>query len=149
MASGVGEASAIIAVAQLGIKLSSALISYVGEVKDAQNRIRRIGNEIATTSQSLSQIGDLIERNPSTKYFNRDGVRSAERCSKECAVIIECVSNELEKIGWQDGSDTNASFLTTLYWPFIRGRLELPRTELQRIKTDLTLLLTSAWVLGA
>lgn len=149
MATGVGEASAILAVAQLGIKLSHTLISYVGEVKDAQNRIRRIGSEIATTSQTLSQIGDLVKTNGRTKYLNQEGIRSAERCSMECSVIIECVRSELEKTGWQADSSANASFLTTLYWPFVRGRLELPRTELQRIKADLTLLLTSAWVLRA
>ena len=147
--SGIGEASAIIAVAQLGINLSRNLIAYVGEVKDAQIRIRSIGNDIANTSSALNQIGDLVEQNPRTNQFNQEGVSSAERCSKECSVIIKAVRNELDKIGWQDGSSTNTSFLTSLYWPFVRGRLELPRAELQRIKADLTLLLTSAWFLRA
>ena len=134
MATGIGEASAIITVAQIGISLSHTLIDYVGEVKDAQARIRQIGSEIATTSHTLNEIGDLIKRNPRTGYFKPEGVRSAECCSNECALIIDCVRSEFGKIGWQQSSSANASFLTTLYWPLIRARLELPRSELQSIK---------------
>ena len=71
MATGVGEASAILTVAQIGIKLSHILTNYVGELKDAQNRIRQMGSEIATTSHTLNQIGDLVKRNPLSDYPTR------------------------------------------------------------------------------
>lgn len=56
---GIGEATAIIAVAQVGISLSNTLIAYVGEVRDAPSRIDRIGNEVLTTSERLKDIGGL------------------------------------------------------------------------------------------
>lgn len=43
--SGVGEASAIITVASLGFNLSTALIGYIADFKDAAPHISRVSDE--------------------------------------------------------------------------------------------------------
>lgn len=154
MAAGIGEASAILAVAQLGIKLSNSLISYIGEVQDAPFRIQRISNEVATTSERLRDIGDLVAKNQQTNIFSEEGINSAIRCSDECRKIIEDVKSVLRKGGWQkstafDKEEIDTSLFSTLRWPFLKRSLEVPRAELQRIKIDLSLLFSSAMALGA
>lgn len=147
---GIGEASAIISVAQAGISLSKTIISLVGEVRDAPTTIVRIGNEIQSTSGRLKEIGVLIEDNPSTRLFSDEGLSDAARCSYQCDLILAQVGAILVKGGWNSGStaldrdDIDISWFTTLKWPFLKSRLESPRAELQIIKADLNLLFTSA-----
>ena len=155
MAAGIGEASAILAVAQLGISLSNSLISYIGEVQDAPFRIQRISNEVATTSERLRDIGHLVATNQERNIFSEEGISSAIRCSDECRKIIEDVKSVLRKGGWQqkptafDKEEIDTSLFSTLRWPFLKRSLEVPRAELQRIKIDLSLLFSSAMALGA
>ena len=152
---GIGEATAILTVAQIGISLSNTLIAYIGEVKEAPGRIQGITNEILTTSGRLKDIGELVERNQQSHIFNEEGINSAVRCSTECSKIIGDIKSVLCKRGWHQGStplDKDAidiSLFSSLRWPFVKTKLDVPRAELQRIKIDLSLLFSSAMVLGA
>ncbi len=152
---GIGEASAILAVAQIGISLSNTLIAYVGEVQDAPARIQRIGNEVLTTSERLKEIGELVDKNHQTRIFSDQGVLSAARCSDECKNILLELKHVLGKSGWhqhskiEDKIEIDTSLFSTLRWPFLRTKLEVPRAELNRIKIDLMLLFSSAMALGA
>ena len=155
MAAGIGEASAILSVAQIGISLSKTLITYIEEVKDAPSHIQRIGNEILTTSERLKDIGELVNLNPHTKVFNEEGINSAVRCSSECQEIIKNVKSVLLKGGWKaysrdsEKDEVDPSLFSTFRWPFAKIKLEVPRAELHRIKLDLSLLFSAAMVLGA
>ena len=155
MAAGIGEVSAILSVAQIGISLSKTLIAYIEEVKDAPSHIRRIGNEILTTSERLKDIGELVNQNPHTKVFSEEGINSAIRCSSECQVIIRDVKSVLCKGGWKlyprdsEKDEIDPSLFSTLRWPFAKIKLEVPRAELHRIKLDLSLLFSAAMVLNA
>ena len=155
MAAGIGEASAILSIAQIGISLSKTLITYIEEVKDAPSHIERIGNEILTTSERLKDIGELVEQNPRTKVFSKEGINSAIRCSSECQKIIRDVKSVLCKGGWKahsrdsDNDEVDPSLFSTFRWPFAKIKLEVPRAELHRIKLDLSLLFSAAMVLGA
>lgn len=152
---GIGEASAILAVAQIGISLSNTLITYFGEVQDAPIRIQHIGNEVLITSERLKDIGELVDKNHQTRIFSDEGVLSAARCSEECKKILLELKNVLGKSGWhqqwkvEDKIEIDSSLFSTLRWPFLRTKLEVPRAELNRIKIDLMLLFSSAMALRA
>ena len=147
---GIGEASAIIAVAQAGISLSMVIIAYVGDVKDAPKSVSRIGNEIKSTSGRLQEIAGIIEDNPSTGLLLDTAIGDATRCSSECELILAQVGNLLVKGGWRREStelsknDIDTSFVASLKWPFLKTRLDNPRVELQSIKADLILLFNVA-----
>ena len=147
---GIGEASAIIAVAQAGISLSMVIIAYVGDVRDAPKSISRIGNEIKSTSGRLEEIAEIIRDNPNTRLLLDTAVGDATRCSSECELILAQVGNLLVKGGWKRDStglsknDIDTSVVASLKWPFLKTRLDTPRVELQRIKADLILLFNVA-----
>ena len=147
---GIGEASAIIAVAQAGISLSKVIIAYVGDVRDAPKSVSRIGNEIDSTSGRLEEIAGIIQDNPNTQLLLDTAVRDATRCSCECELILAQVGNLLVKGGWRTDStglskdDIDTSVVASLKWPFLKTKLETPRVELQRIKADLSLLFNVA-----
>ena len=131
MAAGIGEASAILAVAQIGISLSNTLIAYISEVKDAPSRIERIGNEIHTTSERLKDIGELVDTNKQTHIISQEGIHSAVRCSRECCKIIDDVKEILCKAGWQqrpkEKDEIDTSLFSTLRCPSSEQSLRYPQ----------------------
>ena len=155
MAAGIGEASAILAVAQIGITLSKTFITYCEEVRGAPSHVQRIGNEILTTSERLKDIGELVHRNSHAKVLSDEGINSAVRCSTECQHIIQDIRTVLCKGGWQsdpkdlDENEIDTSLFSILRWPFVKTKLEVPRAELHRIKLDLSLLFSAVMVLEA
>lgn len=152
---GIGEASAILAVAQIGFALSTTLIAYIGEVKGAHSRINGIGNEIQTTSERLKDIGQLVEKNRQNPILSQASITSALRCSSECRDIIEFVKNTLCKSEWPQKSEApekieiDISLFSRFMWPMLKRKLEIPRVELQRIKIDLLLIFSAAMVFTA
>ena len=147
---GIGEATAIIAVAQLGITVARSIFEYSGEVKDASNEIRRIGRDLCTTSERLEEIGRLIENNHTTQLFSEGGIASAVRCSNDCREIVDQVRDLLAKGGWASESaalekkDIDISMLTSFRWPFVKTKLASPQADLERVKASLSLLFNSA-----
>ena len=146
---GIGEASAIIAVAQVGIKVSKTIFEFVGEAKDAPKEIRRIGRDICTTSERLEEIGRLIDNNHTSRFFNQGGIASAVRCSNDCKEIIAQVNGLLAKGGWvaesaaPEKKDFDVSLLDSLRWPFVRIKLASPQADLEKVKASLSLLFNS------
>lgn len=147
---GIGEASAIIAVAQIGITLSKTIFEFATEIRDAPKAICRIGRDICTTSERLEEVGRLIEKNNTTQLFSETGIASAVRCSKDCKDIIADVSKVLAKGGWVPGSaaldkkDLDISLFETLRWPFVKTQLVGPQADLEKVKASLSLLFNSA-----
>ena len=152
---GVGEASAILAVAQTGFVLSTTLIAYIGDVKGARSRINRIGSEIQTTSERLKEIGQLVEKNKQNPILSQASITSAVRCSSECRDIIDYVKKILHKSEWQQESgatekgEIDISLFSRWMWPLLKRKLEIPRVELQRIKIDLILIFSAAMAFAA
>ncbi|MCJ1456413.1 hypothetical protein MMC28_006774 [Mycoblastus sanguinarius] len=150
MAAGIGEASAILAVAQIGISLSNTLIAYISEVKDAPSRIERIGNEIHTTSERLKDIGELVDTNKQTHIISQEGIHSAVRCSRECCKIIDDVKEILCKAGWQqrpkEKDEIDTSLFSTLRCPSSEQSLSSTAAEKQSFMQDIPgLEKTRAW----
>lgn len=149
MAAGVGEASAIIAIAQIGIKVSKTIFEYAGEVKEAPVEISRIGRDMCTTSERLQEIGRLIDQNPTTQLFREGGIASAVRCSKDCTDIIGQVTGLLAKSGYVpdpealEKQDLDIGLLESLRWPLVRRKLASPQADLERVKASLSLLFNS------
>ena len=147
---GIGEASAIIAVAKFGISLSKDIFEFAAEARDAPKAISYIGRDICTTSERLEEVGRLIDSNNTTKLFSITGIASAVRCSNDCKDIIADVSKVLTKGGWTSGSgaldkkDLKISFFVTLRWPIVKTQLIGPLAELEKLKASLCLLFTSA-----
>ena len=152
---GIGEASAILAVAQIGFVLSNTLIAYIGEVKGAHYRINRIGNEIQTTSEQLKRIGELVKKNRQNPVLSQASITSAIRCSSECRDIINdvkrilCKSELPQKSEAPEKDEIDISLFSRLMWPILKRKLEIPRVELQRIKIDLLLIFSAAMAFTA
>ncbi len=88
MAAGIGEASAILTVTQLGFSLSSKLAEFVGDYKEAGNLMKSLSDDIEGTSTSLQQLYELAKQNG---LHNPKGAETAmnftDRCNKTISEV--------------------------------------------------------------
>lgn len=152
---GIGEVSAIITIADVGITLSKALIAYVGEVKDAGLQIQGVADEISSVSDRLKEAAELAERNTSTRLFSEEGLRRLRSLAASCEGVLDQIRDILKWtiVGFDpdhlSGDKIDISRLAKLRWPLIQSKLDLPRARLVTLKIDLLLLYDSVKLASA
>ena len=146
---GIGEASAIVGLVQVGFSLATALNTYVSDVSDAGDDISSLISDIEATFGQLRDLGKLIEKNEKTKAWSEDGLRNAKKCVTDCEKSITKLRKLLKKSTASATSeevnrdDIDVSKLERVLWPFIKPQVEVRRRELQRIKQDIMIAYSS------
>ena len=150
---GIGEASAIIAVAQVGLSFAQTLVAFVGDYRDAATRISNLSDEVRVTSSCLQQLGELANQN---RLYGKRGILEARSLTKRCDTVVWEIRTTLKKgdepldpkVIKKD--EIELSCFDRLKWAtWIKSKLDLPRLELERLKADLTLTFVSLMALGA
>ena len=140
---GIGEASAILGVAQLGLQLAQTLVIVIGDYRDAAVNINRLRDEIHLTSICLQQLGDLAKEG---KLIAGRGIHEATNLRERCRTVIWGIRMVIkkgddplhpEKISKED---IDVSYFTSFKWAlWTKKHLEEPRAELDRLKDGVTL----------
>lgn len=144
---GIGEASAVIGVAQVGLSLASALNTYISDVSNARDDILSLIGDIEATSRQLADLQQLITRNETTKAWNENGLRNAQKCVTDCEKTIaklrkllrkSSISNsDSEPVGEVNRDDIDITKFQQAMWPWYKPQLEVHRRELQGAKQDI------------
>lgn len=71
-----GVAASIIQVADLGTKLSVKLFSFYRQVKNADESIQLLSNEIALVSAIFRELGDNLKEEESSKLYSEEALRT-------------------------------------------------------------------------
>lgn len=146
---GIGEASAVIAVVQVGFSLATALNTYIADVSDARDDISSLASDIEATFGQLRDLGKLIKKNETAKAWSEDGSRNAQKCVTDCEKTIAKLRKLLKKSTASATSDEvsrdeiDVTKLERTLWPFIKPQLEVRRRELQSIKQDIMIAYSS------
>ena len=140
---GIGEASAILGVAQIGLQLAQTLVTVIGDFRDAATNINRLRDEIHLTSVCLQQLGDLAKEDrliPGRGVLEATNLR--ERCRGviwEIRTIIKKGDNPLRPDEITK-DDIDVSYFMAWKWAlWTKKHLEDPRQELDRLKDSMTL----------
>ena len=140
---GIGEASAILGVAQLGLQLAQTLVTVIGDYRDAAANINAVRDEIHLTSICLQQLGDLAKQN---SLLPGRGVLETTNLRERCRAVIWEIRTVVKK-----GDDPlhpdeinkeeiDVSYFTAWKWAlWTKKHLDGPRAELDRLKDSLTL----------
>lgn len=83
---GIGEASAIIAVISLGFTLSTTLTTYVADVRDGQDEIASLANDLKGTAILMQELARLLTEDLSTHGWSAGGRFLARKCFMDCAL---------------------------------------------------------------
>jgi hypothetical protein len=140
---GIGEASAIIGVVQVGFSLARTLNTYIGDYKDSRDSIIGLAAELDATIIQVKELNTLVI---SSKAASDGSKKLAEKCVKDSDRLIKKLVELLTKAHQPEDlntiinikpEDINVSKLTRAYWPLIKPQVDVVKSELHVMKTDI------------
>ncbi|KAK0994926.1 hypothetical protein LTS01_006857 [Friedmanniomyces endolithicus] len=84
MADGLSIAASAIQVADAGFKLYGALSQYIRDYVGANKHVRRLADEVRTTSWALQQLGALLKEDDDIKLCKPEAIGETEAALKGC-----------------------------------------------------------------
>ena len=133
-----GIAASVISVANLGGKLSVKLFIFARKIKSADKSISSAYQDIVATRAVLHQLGNELKRNDRRRLCSKELVLTALTLVNECNSIFAELDEALD-----DKKATTPYHSIIRSWrekarrPFLEPRIELLRTNLERLKISL------------
>ena len=141
--SGIGEASAVIGVVQVGFSLARTLNSYIGDYRDSRDSIVSLASELDATIIQVKELNSLVGN---SKTASEGSKKLAEKCIKDSDRLVKRLVELLTKARLPEDpeaiisispGDIIPSRLTKAYWPFVKPQVDVVKSELQVMKTDI------------
>ena len=134
-----GIAGSVLQIADLGGKLSVKLFVFSRKIKSADKSINSISQEIAATGAVLQQLGNELAKDEHLQLCSKEAISTARRLIDDCNKVfseLDCsldgrVSDSTLVLGWKQ----------RLKFPFLETRIELLRSNLERLKSSLMVML--------
>ena len=153
-----GLVASVVQIADVGVKLSITLYTFAETVLTADKSIKEIASDVSLTSSVLEELGQNLKRDEKSRLCSENAVKTAEGIVRECAAIFkeikETLETTLDKIkpraanGKQHGKHAAhggrkmaVAALERLKWPFLQPKMQLLRSNLDRLKSTLVLML--------
>ncbi|KAL5596954.1 uncharacterized protein BROUX77_006902 [Berkeleyomyces rouxiae] len=124
--------ASVIQVLTLAAGLSSTLMEYVKDVKNAPDTIRRLHDEVKNLQEAAKQVKDLLESPNATRLRSRDSLNeNIEKTRSE----FQSLYDELE-IKWPQ-TQKGKRHLKSLKWPFDRKYVEHKIEKLEKLSDNI------------
>ncbi len=132
-----------VSVASAGIALSTTLYTFAETAYRADKTVKDIAQDVSLTSAVLHELGHLIEQDSKARLCSESALSTADQAIKGCGNVFTeinfILSKSLKRVG--SGGKNTVSTFGKLKWPFMEKKMELLRSNLERLKTTLLLLL--------
>jgi hypothetical protein len=138
-----GIVASVISIADLGARLSVKLCTFSRKVKNADCSLAEISNDVALTCSVLRELGDNLKKDEQSHLYSNNAVTTAEGVIKEC----ERVFTDLERALEGERAETGTTYFSIkklsgkLKYPFLEPQIEVMRSNLERLKSTLLLML--------
>ena len=137
-----GIAASVLQIAELGASLSVKLFTFSRKIKNADKSINSISRDIAATGAILRQLGNELDKDQNLRLCSQEAVSTANALVEECNIIFEELNVALDGgksqttghkliLGWKD----------RIRFPFLEPQVELLRSNLERLKSSLVVML--------
>ena len=146
----IGIVASVAQLADYGFKLSVKLFSFSRAVSAADESIKAISNDVSLTSAVLQELCRIIKSDESNVVSPR-AVEATQQTVNECLQVFEQLNDALDKslanLGKLENVEGKAKVkrgtiaLEKLKWPFKQPKMELLRSNLDRLKESLGLML--------
>ncbi|TKA48724.1 hypothetical protein B0A54_00860 [Friedmanniomyces endolithicus] len=145
MADGLSIAASAIQVADAGFKLYGALSQYIRDYVGANKHVRRLADEVRTTSWALQQLGALLKEDDDIKLCKPEAIGETEAALHGCQRAFDEVSDIIK--GFLPPSKPNgsgglakSSISNRWKWPLKTAKVQILLAQLERLKTTLLLI---------
>jgi hypothetical protein len=143
----IGVVASVAQLADFGFRLSVKLFAYSKAVASADTSIKDISNDVSLTSTVLKELCQILQSDES-HVVSENAVEATSQTVKECLLVFEQLNDALDKslanlgVGQSNGKAKRGLVaLEKLKWPFKQNKMELLRSNLDRLKASLTLML--------
>lgn len=148
-----GIIASVVQIADVGLRLSIKLYTFGEVVASADRSVVSISKDISLTSGVLKELGQVLEKDKETRTFSENAVQTADGIVKECLEVFQEMESMLVKkmpsLAGGDGKDARGGertkraivLLERLKWGYLQPKLQLLRSNLDRLKSTLLLML--------
>jgi hypothetical protein len=133
MAEVVGLVASVVQLAGAGLKLSQALYQYADGVATADRRIKKIAKDVELTSLVVQELGEIFKKDETANLISVNAVKTANETIKECSEVFKDIQVILDK--------SRLGKMGRLLLPFRDNKIELLRSQLDKLKSTLELLM--------
>ncbi|KAF6241463.1 hypothetical protein HO173_000173 [Letharia columbiana] len=149
---GLGIIASVVQIADVGLRLSIKLYTFGEIVASADRSVISISKDVSLTSGVLKELGHILDKDKETGTFSENAVQTADGVVKECLEVFQEMENILVKKlpslerGRREGKGGERAkratiMLERLKWGYLQPKLQLLRSNLDRLKSTLLLML--------
>ena len=143
----VGVIASALQIADIGVRLSLRLYTFGETVASADKSIIAISEHVSLTSSVLKELGQTLDKDQTSRICSRNAVQTADSIVKQCQKIFQEMDYVLvkkfanTKSTEKDRRVKAAQTLERLKWPFIKAKIDLLMSNLEKEKSTLVLML--------
>ena len=138
----IGLVAAVIQIDDTGLKLSTTLYSFAETVSTADRSITHIAKDVSLTAAVLNELSVNLEQDTQSGVASGSALATAEEVVLECKKIFEDINTRLgegiKKVN-SNKYDMARPVRDRWRWPFLQPKVELLRSNLERLKSTLIL----------
>ena len=147
-----GIIAAVVQIADVGLRLSIKLYTFGEIVASADRSVISISKDVSLTSGVLKELGQILEKDRKSQTFSENAVQTADEVVKECLEVFQEMDSILVKKLPTLGAGRKGKkreerpkramiMLEKLKWGYLQPKLQLLRSNLDRLKSTLLLML--------
>ena len=143
-----GIIASIVQIADIGLRLGLRLYTFGETVASADRSISAVSNDVSLTSSILKELGRTLEEDKAG-ICSSNAVKTAEAIVRECSkafqemddlLLKKVPSLQAQAIPGEKKSRATV-MLEKLRWSTIKSKVECLRSNLDRMKSTLTLMI--------
>lgn len=136
-----GVAASILQIADLGAQLSVQLWTFCHKVKNADQDIQALSNEVALTSSVLRHLGDSLEHDRQGELYSPGALNTANEVLEECRSVFQEIGSAVEDPGKDSGKGIFRRAAKRVGFVVMEPQLDALRSNLDRLKSTMLLML--------
>jgi hypothetical protein len=136
--------ASILQIAGSGLKLSISLYAFAETVSGADKEIKHIAKDVSLTSAVLKELGTSLADDKQGMVASDNAIKTALEVVAKCSEVFHDIETTLQKGTTKAGGDKHGIgrlHLEKFKWPFLQPKMELLRSNLESLKSTLTLML--------
>lgn len=137
----IGVVASIAQIAEIGIRLSVKLCSFYRQVKDANQSMQSLSSEVSLTCAILQELGTTLQKDDQAKVCSEQAFKTAQEVLDECTAVFKRIDEAIEKENSVAGKNRFQRGARKLTIAFLGSDLELLKSNLERLKSTMLLML--------
>lgn len=137
----VGVAASIFQIAELGAQLSIKLCTFCHKVKNADQNIQSLSNDVALTSTVLRHLGDNLEQDRQGELYSNGALNTAREVLEECRKVFQQIGSAIDDPGKDSAKGLFQRAAKRVGFVIMEPQLDALKSNLERLKSTMLLML--------